>query len=134
MPTANLRTFARTLPERGRYEPAVPARARSDRKAARAARTATAGIACGVNAIQPPPKARRRGEHGGEPLDLTVVRVRESDGPAGGRAADAAEPLEWILLTDERPGTLAGARRVADRHARRWTVEAPVTVKNATRA
>ena len=127
-PTAKLQTFARTLPERGRYELAVPARARSNRKPARAARTATVGIACGVSPVQPPPKAQRRGEHGDAPLELTVVRVWEVDAADGADAADgeapkADEPLEWILLTDERPGTLAEARRVADWYARRWTIE-----------
>ena len=123
VPTAKLQTFARTLPEWGRYELAVPARARSNRKPARPARTATVGIACGVNAIRPPPKARRRGKHGGDPLNLTVVRVWELDEPAAKGAAEPGEPLEWILLTDERPGDFAEARRVADRHARRWTIE-----------
>ena len=125
---AKLQTFARTLPEWGRYELAVPARARSNRKPARPARTATLAIACGVSPVQPPPKAQRRGEHGDEPLDLTVVRVWEPDEPAaeGAEREDAAEsgePLEWILLTDQRPGALAEARRVAGWHARRWTIE-----------
>jgi hypothetical protein len=63
------------------------------------------------------PPVQQRGEHSREPLPVWVVRVWESDPPAG------VEPLEWFLLTNEPIENAATARRVISWYECRWVVE-----------
>ena len=58
-----------------------------------------------------------RGEHGTDPLPVTLVVVREVEAPAG------VEPLEWILLSELPAGDLVEACVVADWYGHRPIVE-----------
>ena len=81
----------------------------------RAARRARVTIAAGAVEVVPPKQPR--GEHGHDPIPLSVVAVREVDPPAG------VDPLEWIILTDLPAHDLGAAATVAAWYARRPIVE-----------
>jgi Transposase DNA-binding len=81
----------------------------------RAARRACVTIAAAAITIVPPKQPR--GEHGTEPIVLSVVAVREIDPPAG------VEPLEWILLSDLSAAALEEAERTVRWYARRPIIE-----------
>jgi hypothetical protein len=72
-------------------------------------------IAAGsVELVAPQPP---RGDHGPEPLPLSVLVVRAVEAPEG------AEPLEWILLSDQPAGDLAEACVVVHWYGSRPIVE-----------
>jgi Transposase DNA-binding len=81
----------------------------------RAARRARVTVAVARVAVVPPKQPR--GEHGTDPIPLSVVAVREVGPPAG------VDPLEWILLTDLPVAALEEADRVIGWYARRPVVE-----------
>ena len=81
----------------------------------RVARTATLQYSFVAVRLVPPPQPR--GEHSQEPLAVWVVRVWESEPPAG------AEPLEWFLLTNVPVAKAAVARQVIAWYECRWVVE-----------
>lgn len=81
----------------------------------RPARRARVTVAAAAVAIVPPKQPR--GEHGTEPIALSVVAVRELDPPAD------VEPLEWILLTDLPARDLGEADRLVGWYARRPVIE-----------
>jgi len=80
-----------------------------------AARRARVTIAATTVQIVPP--RQPSGDHGQEPITVSVVVVIEVDPPEG------VEPLEWILLSDLPAGNLKEACVVADWYARRPIVE-----------
>lgn len=89
----------------------VPVAARDGQPARRAKVLIAAGPVELVAPKQP------RGDHGPEPLPLSVVVVREVEAPEG------AEPLEWILLSDQPAGDLAEACVVVHWYGHRPIVE-----------
>jgi len=79
------------------------------------ARMARVRVAAGrVTLPVPKPKC---GEHGDEPLEASVVQVKEIDPPKGVKA------LEWVLLTNEPCRSAQDALRVAGWYAKRPIVE-----------
>ena len=104
-----LHDHARLLPELGRREVEVPARA------GQPARTAVVRIAAGLVTV-PAPK-NKRGEHGNDSLTTWVVFVGEIAPPAG------AEPLEWILLTNVAAPTFEEACVRIEWYSMRWIIE-----------
>jgi hypothetical protein len=104
-----LHALARDLePLGGRY---VPVQAR----AGQPSRMAKVLIAAGAVELLAPKQPR--GEHGADPLPLNLVVIREVDAPA------AAEPLEWILLSDLPATDLAEACALGDWYGCRPIVE-----------
>ena len=59
----------------------------------------------------------RRGEHGRDPLSVWIVRIWESDPPAG------CKPLEWFLITNHPIEEATAARRVKTWYEWRWVIE-----------
>jgi hypothetical protein len=110
-----------TLPEVGRLtvplraQPARPAQDGRDARPACKARTAT--LALSLAAVQILAPHVKRGKHGDEPLKVWVVRIWEVDAPVG------AEPLEWILLTNQPVKTFEDAVRVKRWYEARWIIE-----------
>jgi hypothetical protein len=104
-----LHKFARRLPLLGTRTIEVPARA------GQPARTAQVGIAAAAVEIKAP--YSKNGEHGNEPVPVSVVRVWELDPPA------AAEPLEWFLLTSESAASLPDALQIVEWYECRWIIE-----------
>lgn len=81
----------------------------------RGARKARVRVAAGpVTLPAPKPKC---GEHGDDPLRVSVVHVKEIDAPGGVKA------LEWVLLTGEPCESARDALRVVGWYARRPVVE-----------
>jgi hypothetical protein len=106
---AKLHEHARRLePLGGRY---VPVQAHKGQPA-RLAKVLIAAAAVKVLAPKQP-----RGEHGTDPLPLSLVVVREIDPP------EAAEPLEWILLSGLPAADLAEACVVVHWYGYRPIVE-----------
>jgi len=62
-------------------------------------------------------KPHRRGKPRPGPIRCWAVRVHEIDPPAG------AEPVEWVILTDEPVADLSAALTVAFWYACRWLIE-----------
>jgi Transposase DNA-binding len=109
-PQQELKTYARSLPELGRFTRDVQAQpGRQARKAAEFVVRAAAVLVC-------PPHAKA-GQHGNDPLPLYVVQVTEVAPPEGEKA------IEWTLLTNERVQTFEDALRVVGWYERRWVVE-----------
>lgn len=81
----------------------------------RPARTAT--VQFSFVAVRLVPPQQPRGEHSQEPLPVWIVRVWESDPPAG------VEPVEWFLLTNVPVEKAATARQVIGWYECRWIVE-----------
>jgi hypothetical protein len=104
-----LHTVARRLPMLGTRTIEVPARA------GRPARTAQVGIAATAVEIKAP--YSKNGEHGDEPVAVTVVRVWELEPPS------TAERLEWFLLTSEPATSLAEAMQIVHWYECRWIIE-----------
>jgi hypothetical protein len=104
-----LHEYARRLePLGGRY---VAVQAQKGQPA-RLAKVLIAAAAVEVLAPKQP-----RGEHGTDPLPLNLVVVREIEAP------EAADPLEWILLTDRPATDLAEACVIVDWYGCRPIVE-----------
>lgn len=104
-----LHDWARSLPATDRRTLEVQAKPGSP------ARTARLGMAWAPVTLLPP--RQPRGEERGVPLPGWVVRVAESDPPAG------VEPLEWILLTNVPVRCAADAWQRVDWYRVRWVVE-----------
>jgi Transposase DNA-binding len=114
-PAAKLHDHLRGLAGRGRRPLDVPAAPPGrGRPAPRAARRTEVAVAWA--AVTLPPPAQARGEHGRGPLAAWAVRAWEPGPPPG------AEPLEWLLLTNEPVGDLADAWGRVDWYALRWPV------------
>jgi hypothetical protein len=77
----------------------------------------TATVQFSFVAVRLVPPKQPRGEHSQEPLAVWIVRVWESEPPAG------AEPLEWFLLTNIPVERAAEARQVITYYECRWVVE-----------
>jgi hypothetical protein len=105
----NLYALARQAKAAGSYEVEVAATTQ------RLGRTAT--VQFSFVAVRLVPPKQPRGEHSQEPLAVWMVRVWESDPPAG------AEPLEWFLLTNISVERAAEAKQVITYYECRWVVE-----------
>jgi hypothetical protein len=105
----NLYALARQAKAAGSYDVEVAATTQ------RPGRTAT--VQFSFVAVRLVPSTQPRGEHSQEPLAVWMVRVWESDPPAG------AEPLEWFLLTNIPVERAAEARQVIAYYECRWVVE-----------
>lgn len=108
-PLPSLHTWVRGLEDLGKKTLKVQA------TKGRSQREATVRIASGRVSIAAPECPR--GRHGSEPLELSVVHVRELNPPG------KEDPVEWILLTDLACETFEGACRVAEYYAVRWVIE-----------
>jgi hypothetical protein len=112
-PRHDLKTYAQSLPELGRFVMDVqPQGGSSPRKARKQAEFALRGGA--VLVLRPHAKC---GHHGNDPLPLYVVLVSEVNPPQG------EKPIEWLLLTNEPVQALADAERVVRWYERRWIIE-----------
>jgi hypothetical protein len=107
--TTKLHTLARQAQSAGSYEVEVAATGH------RPARTAK--VQFSFMAVRLVPPKQPRGEHSQELLAVWVVRVWESDPPAG------VEPLEWFLLTNVPLLHATEARQVVTWYECRWIVE-----------
>ncbi len=104
-----LHDYARSLPLQGRREVVVSARpGQPERKAI---------VAVAFAAVLLWPPHVRRGIYEKRPLPLWVVRVAEVNPPKG------VKPLEWILLTNLKVGTLEDAWERAGWYECRWVIE-----------
>jgi hypothetical protein len=109
-PQYELKEYAQSLPELGRFTMSV--QAQPGRKARKDAQFAVRGgplLVC-------PPHAKY-GFHGDDPLPLYVVQVTEVKPPAGEKV------IAWTLLTNEPVETFEDAWRVTGWYERRWIVE-----------
>jgi len=97
----------RAAPLLGQLDLAVP---RTEKSPARTARVEVR--ACRVTLAPDTSKHPER-----QPLDLTLIEVREPAPPPG------VEALHWLLWTREPVTTLAEARSVLDWYALRWRIE-----------
>ena len=125
--TGYLRTYARELPEAGRWTLSVTSKAEKKspkkngkkkgkkRNVKRVARDAVMAVSFAPVQIKPPDK--KRGNYGHTPLLVWVVRVWEVDPPEG------QERLEWFLITNEPVLNFEGAYRVVGWYECRWIVE-----------
>ena len=109
-PLQELKAYARSLPELGRFT--MDVQAQPGRKARKAAEFVVRGAAVLVC----PPHAKA-GDHGNDPLPLYVVQVTEIAPPEGEKA------IEWTLLTNEHVQRFEVAWRVTGWYERRWVVE-----------
>jgi hypothetical protein len=109
-PRQELKAYARSLPELGRFTMDVQA------QPGRKARAAAEFVVRGAAVLVCPPHAKA-GDHGDDPLPLYVVQVTEVSPPEG------EEAIEWTLLTNERVQTFEDAWRVTGWYERRWVVE-----------
>lgn len=109
-PQWELKAYARSLPELGRFTMDVQA------QPGRKPRTAAEFVVRGAAVLVCPPHAKA-GHHGNAPLPLYVVQVTEVSPPAGEKA------IEWTLLTNEPVRTFEDAWRVTGWYERRWVVE-----------
>lgn len=109
-PRQELKAYARSLPELGRFTMDVQAQAgRKPRKAAEF-------VARGGPVLVCPPHAKA-GHHGDAPLPMYVVQVAEISPPRDEKA------IEWTLLTNELVRDFDDAWRVTGWYERRWIVE-----------
>jgi hypothetical protein len=121
--TGYLRTYARGLPDAGRWTLAVtskvgtksPKKKGKKKKVKRIAREAEMAVSFAPVQIKPPGK--KLGKHGNTPLTMWVVRVWEVDPPEG------QERLEWFLITNEPVLSFEDAYRVVGWYECRWIVE-----------
>jgi hypothetical protein len=125
--TGYLRTYARELPEAGRWTLSVTSKAEmkspkkkgkkkgKKKKVKRVAREAVMAVSFAPVQIKPPDK--KRGNYGNTPLLVWVVRVWEVDPPEG------QERLEWFLITNEPVLSFEDAYRVVGWYECRWIVE-----------
>jgi hypothetical protein len=104
-----LHDYLRTLPEQARWSVTVSAQSGQP---ARQAVVLAAASRVSVRAPRVP-----NGEHGQEPRAVWAVRVWEPEPPAG------AEPLEWLLLTNQAVDTPERLRRVVGYYECRPVVE-----------
>jgi hypothetical protein len=104
-----LHAFARSLTEKTQRTVEVTCQTGSGKRKAH--------LAVAFAPVQVIPPKQKRGEHGGQPLALWIVRAWEPDPPTG------EEPVEWFLLTNEPVASAADAWRVVGWYTCRWVVE-----------
>jgi hypothetical protein len=122
--TASLLTYARSLPalcsDETTIRVASPA-GKKRRKAGKASQSPATFRSVNLSISAAPVRLRaphvRRGEHGREPLNVWVLRIWESDPPAG------CKPLEWFLITNHPLEDAAAAKRVKTWYEWRWVIE-----------
>lgn len=105
-----LHDLLRSLPARLGWEVAVSANTKQPRR--------TAKVLCCWAAVTLLAPHVRKGKHGRAGLPVWALRVWETDAPA-----EAKEPLEWLLLTDEPIADAAAARRRVGYYEQRPRVE-----------
>jgi hypothetical protein len=109
-PRLELKAYARSLPELGRFtmdvQPQPGRKARKD-----------AEFVVRASAVLVGPPHAKAGHHGDDALPLYVVQVTEVSPPEGEKT------IEWTLLTNERVQTYEDAVRVIGWYERRWVVE-----------
>ena len=127
--SSHLRTYARTLPVAGTWQLQVSSRApnksptKKRRKGKKPPRernarvSRIANMAVSFAAVQIKPPRKKNGNHGNKPLKVWVIRVWETDPPAG------QERLEWFLTTNEVVESFTAAYRVVGWYEKRWIVE-----------
>lgn len=121
--TGYLRTYARELPEAGRWTLSVtsknetksPKKKGKKKTGKRVARKAEMAVSFAPVQIKPP--STKYGKHGNTPLLVWVVRVWEVNPPEG------QERLEWFLITNEPVLSFEDAYRVVGWYECRWIVE-----------
>jgi len=113
--TMPLQELARSWQAWGGRSTDVAAQARRGRRPARRARHARLLVSAGTLLVHPP--HARHGRHGRQPLPVWVVRVWEPHPSKG------AQPIEWLLLTNEPVTNLADALRVLAWYQTRWVIE-----------
>jgi hypothetical protein len=119
----HLHQYARTLPEIGTLEMPVtqktlvnrPKKTGKKTKTIRTKRLARLSIAAAPVLICAP--SSKHGIHDNEPLPLWIVRVWETNPPAG------EEALEWLLLTNHPIEQTKDALLVKTWYEWRWTIE-----------
>jgi Transposase DNA-binding len=109
-PRRELKAYARSLPELGRFTMDVQAQPGRQR------REDAEFVVRGGPVLVCPPHAKA-GHHGDDPLPLYVVQVTEVAPPRGEKA------IEWTLLTNEPVRGFDDAWRVTGWYEKRWTVE-----------
>ena len=90
----------------------VPARPAKDGRPARSARTATVRVRYGSFVLKE--------AHGGDGRTLLYGVSAVEEVPAG---AVVAEPLDWLLVTNDPLPDAASAHQAVDRYLLRWTIE-----------
>ena len=121
--TGHLRSYARELPEAGRWTLSVtskvetkgPKKKGKKKRVKRVARKAEMAVSFAPVQIKPPGK--KLGNHGNAPLSVWVIRVWEVNPPEG------QERLEWFLITNEPVLIFEDAYRVVGWYECRWIVE-----------
>lgn len=106
---ARLHGWLRAQPAQAGWDVAVGAAAGRPARMAR--------VSAGAHSVTLPPPRVRTGEYRRAPLSVWAIRVWEPDPPAG------AEPLEWVLLTNQPAGDPAALRRVVGWYECRPVVE-----------
>lgn len=125
---ASLISYARSLPAVGADETIVRIASPSGKKRRVAKNIApkdsnspgtyrTARLSICAAAVRLRSPHVRRGEHGRDPLSVWIVRIWESDPPAG------FKPLEWFLLTNHPADDATAAKRVKNWYEWRWVIE-----------
>jgi hypothetical protein len=118
-----LHSFARTLPELGNCELAVPQKVLVNRpkrkgKVTRTIRTQRlARLSLSAAAVQVRAPSTRKGHHGKAPAPVWIVRVWEASPPPGEKG------LEWMLLTNHPITTAEEALQIKSWYEWRWTIE-----------
>jgi hypothetical protein len=102
VPLGRRRPTEKTLPKTNKTHPE------------RAARTAKLAICAGRLAFRRP---RYLGDEFHEELELNVVQVREVDTP------ESADPVAWVLVTNEPVETPEQIEKVVDYYRQRWLIE-----------
>jgi Transposase DNA-binding/Transposase Tn5 dimerisation domain len=113
-----LQDFVKDLPVLSRLSLEVPAKAKTRREPARAARLATLEVGFGTLWLPVPrQKSTYLKQRKNEPIRMQVVFAREINVPPG------VEPIEWVLYTSLTVGTLEDVLEVLRIYKTRWTIE-----------
>lgn len=117
--TTRLHLFARTLAAQAhcKLEVRIPPEKRVGSRSRKPRCTRVAKLALSAHAIVIPPPHNRRGNHGRNPLSLSVVRVWEPNPPP------KCEALEWFLLTNHAVADPKAMLEVKEWYESRWIIE-----------
>ncbi|MFN5530123.1 MAG: IS4 family transposase [Planctomycetaceae bacterium] len=117
--TTRLQLYARTLPAQAhcQLEVRIPPENRGGSKRKKPRCTRVAKLALSAHTIVIPPPHNRRGNHGRNPLSMSVVRVWEPNPPAN------CEALEWFLLTNHAVTDPNAMLQVKEWYEARWIIE-----------
>jgi Transposase DNA-binding len=118
-----LHTYVRTLPELGSCDLPVtqkvivkkPKKTGKKTSTIRTKRLAHLSVTAAPVLLRAP--SAKNGHHGNEPVAIWIVRIWESNPPAG------EEALEWLLITNYPVETINHALLVKTWYEWRWTVE-----------